>query len=54
VDRAHRAHTEEFYEVYDGDLGLPTLNQALRQLEYVYTTVRSHQALDGEDARRVS
>jgi len=47
VERAHRTHTEEFYEVYDGDLDLTTLNSALRKWEEVYNSVRPHQALDG-------
>jgi transposase InsO family protein len=46
VERAHRTHTEEFYEVYDGDLDLPTLNNALRKWEHIYNCVRPHQALD--------
>ena len=29
VERANRTHTEEFYELYDGDLDLPTLRTAL-------------------------
>jgi transposase InsO family protein len=47
VERAHRTHTEEFYEVYDGELDLATLNQALRGWEQTYNRVRPHQALDG-------
>jgi len=46
VERAHRTHTEEFYEVYDGDLQLGSLNQALRRWEWVYNHIRPHQALD--------
>ncbi len=46
VERAHRTHTEEFYEVYDGALDLATLNQALRDWEQTYNRVRPHQALD--------
>ena len=46
VERAHRTHTEEFYEVYDGDLEIRPLNQALRQWEKVYNCLRPHQALD--------
>ncbi len=45
VERAQRTHTEEFYELYDGDLQLAPLNQALRTWEQVYNTVRPHQAL---------
>jgi len=47
VERAHRTHTEEFYEVYDGDLDLATLNRALGDWECIYNQVRPHQALDG-------
>lgn len=46
VERAHRTHTEEFYEVYDGDLEIADLNQALRGWEQTYNWVRPHQALD--------
>jgi len=45
VERAQRTHTEEFYELTDTALDLPALNQALRQWEHVYDTVRPHQAL---------
>ena len=45
VERAQRTHTEEFYELYDGDLALVPLNRALRAWENVYNTVRPHQAL---------
>jgi len=47
VERAHRTHIEEFYEVYDGDLDLLTLNQALLRWEWTYNHIRPHQALDG-------
>lgn len=47
VERAHRTHTEEFYEVYDGALEMGPLNQALREWEHVYNHIRPHQALDG-------
>jgi len=45
VERAQRTHTEEFYELYDGDLHLMPLNQALQDWERTYNTVRPHQAL---------
>jgi transposase InsO family protein len=48
VERAHRTHTEEFYEVYDGDLEILPLNQALKEWEKVYNCLRPHQALDGK------
>ena len=45
VERAQRTHTEEFYELYDGDLKTSVLNLALREWERVYNEVRPHQAL---------
>jgi len=45
VERAHRTHTEEFYEVYEGELKITPLNKALREWEEVYNHVRPHQAL---------
>jgi len=45
VERAQRTHTEEFYEVYLGDLDLKTLNPALAEWERVYNHIRPHQAL---------
>lgn len=48
VERAHRTHAEEFYELYDGDLDSPILRSALREWEEVYNRVRPHQALDGQ------
>jgi putative transposase len=45
VERAHRTHTEEFYEVYECSWTVPELNQELRQWEHVYNCVRPHQAL---------
>ena len=47
VERAHRTHREEFYEVYAEDLRLGPLNQALQAWEKTYNTVRPHQSLDG-------
>lgn len=46
VERAHRTHLEEFYEVYDGELEINPLNQALKRWEGVYNHLRPHQALD--------
>ena len=45
VERAQRTHTEEFYEVYDGDIEIGPLNRALQGWEYVYNHIRPHQAL---------
>lgn len=46
VERAHRTHTEEFYEVTDCSFEIAELNQALREWEKVYNSVRPHQSLD--------
>ena len=48
VERAHRTHAEEFYQVYDGDLEIPALNKALRAWEHTYNHIRPHYALDGK------
>jgi putative transposase len=45
VERAHRTHTEEFYEVYELPWNATALNQHARQWEHTYNTVRPHQAL---------
>ncbi len=45
VERAHRTHTEEFYEVTDTSFNLSELREELLQWEQVYNTVRPHQAL---------
>jgi len=45
VERAHRTHTEEFYEVTDSSFEINELNQALLNWEKVYNTIRPHQAL---------
>jgi len=47
VERAQRTHTEEFYQLYDGDLEMEPLNQALGAGELTYNTLRPHTALDG-------
>jgi len=46
VERAHRTHLEGFYDVYEGDLNLGPLNQALSRWQRVYNFVRPHRALD--------
>ena len=46
VERAHRTHTEEFYEVSECSWNVGELNRELREWEYVYNCVRPHQALD--------
>lgn len=45
VERAQRTHTEEFYEVTDCNFDITELNEALREWERVYDTVRPHQSL---------
>lgn len=45
VERAHRTHTEEFYEVTESSFDLAELRAELLQWERVYNTIRPHQAL---------
>jgi putative transposase len=45
AERAHRTHTEEFYEVTESSFDLPELRPELLEWERVYNTVRPHQAL---------
>jgi transposase InsO family protein len=45
VERAHRTHNEEFYEVTPDRWTLPELNRQLLAWEHIYNTVRPHQAL---------
>ncbi len=45
VERAHRTHTEEFYEITDSDFEIDHLTRELLEWEKVYNTVRPHQAL---------
>jgi len=45
VERAHRTHTEEFYEVTPSSFQIAHLNQELLAWERIYNTVRPHQAL---------
>jgi len=46
VERAHRTHTEEFYEITDADFDLPNIRQALLKWEMRYNTIRPHQSLN--------
>ena len=46
VERANRTHRTEFWELYDGNLDLPPLREALRAWEDQYNHHRPHQALD--------
>ncbi len=45
VERAHRTHTEEFYEVTNSTFEVAELGEDLLEWERVYNTVRPHQAL---------
>jgi len=45
VERAQRTHTEEFYEVDEGELEISALNRRLLAWERTYNTIRPHQAL---------
>lgn len=45
VERAHRTHAEEFYEVTDSDFDIKSLSTALLHWEMIYNTIRPHQAL---------
>ena len=45
VERAHKTHTEEFYEVIDSSFDLVELREQLAKWEMIYNTVRPHQAL---------
>jgi len=42
VERAHRTHTEEFYEVTDNTSNLAELGD--KAIEHIYNTIRPHQA----------
>jgi putative transposase len=46
VERSHRTHNEEFYEVQAESDQLPVLNRQLRHWEKTYNCVRPHQSLD--------
>ncbi len=45
VERAHRTHTEEFYEITDSDFDIAHLTEELLEWEKIYNTLRPHQAL---------
>ena len=48
VERLNGTSRREFWECYDGDLDLPTLQLALQAWEATYNTIRPHQALGYE------
>src|SRR5579863_440515 len=45
VERSHRTHHEEFYQVIPDCWSVASLNPQLRRWEHIYNTVRPHQAL---------
>jgi transposase InsO family protein len=45
VERSHRTHHEEFYQVIPDRWNVSSLNPQLRRWEHIYNTVRPHQAL---------
>ena len=45
VERAHRTHTEEFYEVTESSFDIAELRDELLEWERTYNTIRPHQAL---------
>ncbi len=45
VERAHRTHAEDFYDLYEGHLDLVSINWALHRYERVYNTIRPHRSL---------
>ena len=45
VERAHRTHAEEFYEVIDSSFDIADVRSKLPQWERTYNTLRPHQAL---------
>jgi len=45
VERSHRTHHEEFYQVIPDRWDTQSLNPQLRRWEHIYNTVRPHQAL---------
>lgn len=46
VERSHRTHHEEFYQVIPDRWTVTQLNPQLRRWEHIYNTVRPHQALN--------
>ncbi len=46
VERVHRTHTEEFYEVTESSFDVAELRGELLQWQHTYDTVRPHQSLN--------
>ncbi len=45
MERGHRTHQEEFYDLYEIPEALGEHNRLLQQWETIYNDVRPHQAL---------
>ncbi len=45
MERSHRTHNEEFYQVQAESDQVPALNRQLRYWEHTYNYVRPHQSL---------
>jgi len=45
VERSHRTHNEEFYQVHADSTEVARLNQQLRRWEHTYNQIRPHQSL---------
>ena len=45
MERAHRTHTEEFYEVTESTFDLAELRDELMRWEETYDRIRPHQSL---------
>ncbi len=45
LERSHRTHHEEFYQVIPDNWNVAQLNPQLRRREHIYNSVRPHQAL---------
>jgi putative transposase len=45
VERSHRTHNEEFYQVQADSVEVARLNQQLRRWEHNYNHIRPHQSL---------
>ncbi len=46
VERAHRTHVEEFYQVYADDWEIPVMNKVLEEWKRIYNHVRPHHSLN--------
>jgi transposase InsO family protein len=45
VERTHRTHTEEFYEVTESSFDITELRAQLLEWEQTYNAIRPHQSL---------